>query len=314
MTNEGIPRRLSAANLAVNTTGIKKRFGSTTALAALDLTVPENSFYMLVGPNGAGKSTTIRILLDIIRADAGTAQVFGLDTRSGANVRAQIGWVPDSHNAHYGWMQVGKLIAAHAAYYPAWDYSYAKRLVDAFAIDRDRKLNRLSKGEVRRVQLLLALAHRPRLLLLDEPTDGLDPSAWETVLGILAEHIADSEATVMVSTHLVYEMDRLADHIGVLKNGSLVAQLTRADLDKHILNYSLEVPADWQSERAAEGKVTLLRKNGRQRELQWTIWGEEAEVSESLVACGATVRDVGNVTLEDATIALMSSEGNASRG
>jgi ABC-2 type transport system ATP-binding protein len=307
MNSGKLPRRLSATNLAVKTHLIRKRFGDTIALSSLDLTVPENSFYVLVGPNGAGKSTTIRILLDIVRADAGTAEVFGLDTRDGAKARAQIGWVPDSHNAHYTWMRAGQLIASHSSYYPTWDGQYAKRLIKAFSIDTSRRLNRLSKGEIRRVQLLLALAHRPLLLLLDEPTDGLDPDARETVLGILAEHIADSEATVLVSTHLVYEMERLADHIGVIRDGTLAAQLTREELESRLRSYSLEVPADWKSEREAERNIAPLRKHGRQRELEWTIWGEEKDVTDRLSAHGAMIRDVRGVTLEDAAIALMSS-------
>jgi ABC-2 type transport system ATP-binding protein len=183
-----------------------KKFKRNVALDGLDLTVPEGAFYLLVGPNGAGKSTTLRILLDILRANEGRAEVFGMDSRSGAVVRAQIGWVPETHNHPTPWAKVRTVVGIHAAYYPAWDAAYAERLVKLFEIKMDRRLNTLSKGEARRVQLLMALAHHPPLLLLDEPTDGLDPLAREIVVSVLAEHLAEFPTTVIASTHLVDEL------------------------------------------------------------------------------------------------------------
>jgi ABC-type multidrug transport system ATPase subunit len=300
--NQGIPRRVNAQSLAALTRGVEKRYGRAVALSGLDLTVPAGAFYLLVGPNGAGKSTTLRILLDLVRADAGTAEVLGLDTRRGPAVRARIGWLPEDRNAHYGWQRVDRLMAAHASYYPSWDAEYATHLTRALEIRLDRKYGRLSKGEARRVQLLLTLAHRPELLLLDEPTDGLDPAARELVLGILAEHLVEAPATVIVSTHLVYEMDRLADHLGVLRNGKLVAQLPRAELHQHLLDYQLEVSAGWSM---AEHDLALVRHIGNGRELQWLIWGDQREITERLVSTGACVRNVAPVSLEDAAVALL---------
>ena len=308
MSDQKIPRQLSAEKLAIHTRAIKKQFGKTTALSSLDLTVPENSFYLLVGSNGAGKSTTIRILLDLVRADSGVAEIFGIDTRRGGAVRAQIGWVSDRHDSEYTWLSGSQLLDFHSAYYPSWDSGYAARLVRSFDIDLSRKINRLSKGEARRIQLILAIAHRPSLLLLDEPTDGLDPAAREIVLGILAEHMSDTGCTVVASTHLVYEMDRLADHIGVIRKGSLVAQLSRDELDRSLRNYSLQVPAAWESAGAAAAGVTLVRKSERQREQQWMVWGNEEAVTDRLTASGASVQDVNTVSLEEAAIALMSNE------
>jgi ABC-2 type transport system ATP-binding protein len=172
-------------------------------------------------------------------------------------------------------------------------------------VDSRAKMNRLSKGEARRIQLLLALGHRPRLLLLDEPTDGLDPAAREKVLGILAEHMSDSPTTVLVSTHLIYEMDGLADHVGVLQNGKMRAQMRRDELELKMRSYSLEVPEQWNGEHAARGGVHLVRKSVRKREVEWMVWGDEASVAGHLRQSGATVRDISAVSLEDAAIALM---------
>jgi ABC-2 type transport system ATP-binding protein len=305
MTNV-IPMRIRAEALAVETRGLVKRYGRNVALNGVDLTVPEGAFYVLVGPNGAGKSTTLRILLDLVSPNAGEARVFGRPSAD-VLVRAQIGYVPEKHDETYTWMRVNRLLAHHAAYFPSWDNDYAAQLVRKLDVKVDRKFGRLSKGEARRVQLVMALAHRPALLLLDEPTDGLDPLARETVLGLLAEHIADSPTTVLASTHLIYEMERLADHIGVLRNGFLAAQIKRDELHDQLRHYVLEVPDGWVG--ATDLGRAVVRKNGGAREVRWTVWGEERDITTRIAAAGARVRDVQPVSLEDAALALLSREG-----
>jgi ABC-2 type transport system ATP-binding protein len=300
--NVAIPRRIENVPLAVETRALRKRFGRTQALDGLDLTVPEGAFYVLVGPNGAGKSTALRVLLDIVRADAGSVEVLGIPSTN-ALARAQIGWVPESHHEQYGWMRVDRLLAHHAAYYPTWDRDYAGHLSRNLDIDTGRRFGRLSKGEQRRVQLLLALAHRPHVLLLDEPTDGLDPFARETVLGLLAEHLAESPATVIASTHLVHELEGLADHIGVIRGGLVTTQMTSEMVRLHLRHYTLELPDDWRGD-AGLGSA-LMRTNGNAREARWTVWGEESRVRDRLVAAGARVRDVVPVSLHYASLALL---------
>ena len=216
---------------AVTTHALVKHYGKETALAGIDLEIPEGAVYVLIGPNGAGKTTTLRVLMNLERADGGAAQVFGLDTlQRGPEVRAQIGYVPERHDSGYRWLSCERLMAHVAAYYPAWDAAYAGDLTRALDIKPQRKVGTLSKGEARRLQLVLALAHRPPLLLLDEPTDGLDPIVRKRVLTLLAEHLADAPTTVMISTHHVYELESLADHVGVIQRGKLVAQMSRDEL------------------------------------------------------------------------------------
>ena len=210
---------------AVETMNLSRSYGDQPALDRVDLRVPEGSVYVLVGANGAGKSTTFKILLNLERPDSGSASVFGLDTGSrGPEARAQIGYVPEHYDAGYKWMTCGRLLEHVAAFYPSWDRTHADHLVKAFDIRLHRKTGRLSKGEARRLQLVMALAHRPPLLLMDEPTEGLDPVARRQLLTIIAEHLADSPATVVIATHHVHEVENLADHIGALNAGRLVAQ------------------------------------------------------------------------------------------
>lgn len=299
-----LPTFLREGPFAVETHGLAKRYRRDTALDGVELQVPEGAVYVLVGPNGAGKSTTFKVLLDLVRADAGRAEVFGLDPRAqGPRVRAQIGYVPERHDWGYGWMKVGRLLEHHAAFFPAWDRDYAARLAEAFDLKLDRKLRTLSKGQGRRVHLTLALAHRPPLLVLDEPTDGLDPLMIDETLGILTEHVAETPTTVLLSTHQVHDVDRLADHVGVMRAGKLVLQAPRDVLHQKLRRYRAEVPDAWAGAPGLNGSV--LRKGSLGREIQWSIWGEERDVVEHLSASGATVRDAAPLTLADAAVALL---------
>jgi ABC-2 type transport system ATP-binding protein len=300
----GVPTGLIGEAWAVRTTDLHKRYGKVAALRGVNLTVPEGAVYVLIGPNGAGKSTALRIVLDLVRADGGSVEALGLDSRQdGPRLRANIGYVPEAQKWEHTWMKVEHLLAHHARYFPAWDHDYASRLSKRLEVQLDRPYGKLSKGQARRVQMVMALAHRPPLLILDEPTDGLDPLAREATLSVIAEHMTDSPATLLISTHLVHETERLADHIGVLNNGELRAQLPVAELQRMLRRYRAEVPDGW-AEPAFDGAV--VRRSGRGREIQWTVWGEEREVRERLTAAGASVRETSALSLEEAAVSLLS--------
>jgi ABC-2 type transport system ATP-binding protein len=302
---ETVPKELSGAGrLAVETRSLMKRYGRSIALAGVNLSVPEGSTYVLVGPNGAGKSTLLKVLLDLVVADSGSATVLGLDTHGeSARVRAQIGYVPERDDVGYGWLRVGALLRYHASYYPGWNSDYAAELARLFAIRPQMRLGRLSKGEQRRVQLMLALAHCPPVLVMDEPTDGLDPLMREETLGAVADHLARFATTILVSTHLVHEAERLSDHLGVLSSGRIEAQVSRDTLRRSLRRYVFNVADGWSPSPALAERV--IRRNGSRREIAWTIWGEEADVVARLRDSGAAVRQVEPLTLEDAALALL---------
>jgi ABC-2 type transport system ATP-binding protein len=291
----------------VATRGLTVRYGGVTALDGVDLRVPEGAVYVLVGANGAGKSTTFRVLLNLERPDAGSAEVFGMDAGArGPEVRARIGYVPEGHAAGYRWMTGAQLLRQGAAYYTAWDDAYAARLARALELRLDRRVGGLSKGEARRLQLALALAHRPPLLLLDEPTDGLDPVVRRRALALLAEHLADTPTTVLVSTHHVSEVESLADHVGVLHAGRLVAQLSRDALQRTVRRYRVEAPDGW---RAPAGLRVVGAPRARAgREAQMTVIGDERDVTARLAGAGARVHEVAPLGLEDAALAFLPDE------
>jgi ABC-2 type transport system ATP-binding protein len=295
---------LRGGEYAVATHALSKRFGSKSALDQVELRVPNGAVYVLVGPNGAGKSTLFKLLMNLERPDGGTAEVFGFDTgRQGPEVRAQVGYVPDRHDGLYRSMTSGRLLQHASAYYPNWDNTYAEHLRRALGVLPEERVGGLSKGETRRLQLVLALAHRPSLLLLDEPTDGLDPVVRRRALALLAEHLADAPTTVLIATHHVHELERLGDHIGVLREGRLVAQMSRDDLQRTVRSYELEVPDGWQIPPALE--ATSLRRSSTGRDARCTLVGEEREVTQRLTDAGARVRKVSALALEDATLAFL---------
>jgi ABC-2 type transport system ATP-binding protein len=298
---------MSTDAFAITTHQLSVRYGIQTALAGIDLRVPDGAVYALIGENGAGKSTTMKALLNLERPSAGRAEVFGLDTISdGARVRAQVGYVPDHHEHSDRWMTSGRLMQHVAAFYPTWDGAYAAHLSEVFGVLLHRKVGTLSKGEMRRLQFVLALAHRPPLLLLDEPTDGLDPVVRNRTLAKLAEHLSDTPTTVLISTHHIHEVESLADHVGVLREGRLVAQLSRDELQRTVRRYRVEVTEGWEA--PPELRIATLRRSSSGREIQCILIGDERDIAARLGAAGATVRDVTSLTLEEAALAFLSEE------
>lgn len=303
--NTSFDTDLGDGPFAVTTTDLTKSYGGAPALDGLSLQVPQEAVYVLAGPNGAGKSTLLNVLLDLVRPDGGSAEVLGLDPRrDGPDVRARIGYVPETSNWPYRGMTVSRLLAHHGVFHPSWDEEYARNLAASFDLRLDRRFGELSKGQARHVELTMALAHRPPILLLDEPTDGLDPMMRDETLGLLADHIAASPTTALISTHHVHELDRLADHLGVIRDGRLTVQASRATLRRRLRRYRADVPSNWNGVSDLGG-AAVVRRKGLGREIQWTIWGEQDRVVAHLTGAGATVRDVSTLALEEAAVALL---------
>lgn len=293
----------SDAGLAVATRALSKLYGRSTALKDVELRVPEGAVYMLAGENGAGKSTLLRLLLNLERPTSGQAEVTGLATdRQGARVRARVGYVPEGFGMGPSWLTIGRWFAERAVYYPAWDAEYAAALCQRLDIDVSRRIGQLSKGQARRAQIVAALAHRPPLLLLDEPSDGLDPAARDTVLELISDHLSQTGCTILASTHLIYELDALVDQVGVLSHGRLTAQIPRDALRETVKSYRIRAPEGWET---ASDITDVLHRGQFGREHSWVIRGDEAEVGARITASGGEVRDVAPLTLHDAVVHLM---------
>ena len=206
----------------ISVSALTRRFGATTALASVSLTMPRGAVYGLVGANGAGKTTLIKHLLGLLRAESGSVRVFGLDpVADPVGVLSRIGYLSEENDLP-GWMRVDELLRYTRAFYPAWDDGYADELRHTFALDPAAKITNLSKGQKARAGRLLALAHRPELLVLDEPSSGLDPIVRRDILGAVIRTIADEGRTVLFSSHLLDEVEEVADHVTMIDRGRIV--------------------------------------------------------------------------------------------
>src|SRR5690349_7296310 len=206
----------------VNVSELTRRFGARTALASVSLSLSRGAVYGLVGANGAGKTTLIKHVLGLLRAESGSVRVFGLDpVTDPVAVLSRIGYLSEKNDIP-GWMRVDELIRYSRAFYPAWDDVYAEELRQTFALDPAAKIRNLSKGQKARAGLLIALAHRPELLVLDEPSSGLDPIVRRDILGAIIRTVADEGRTVLFSSHLLEEVEQVADYVTMINKGQIV--------------------------------------------------------------------------------------------
>ena len=210
---------------AIETFELTKRYGSTTAVAGLNLRIEPAQVFGFLGPNGAGKSTTIRMLMALQRPTRGHATLLGLDAATDSvEIHRRIGYLPGdlelfprlTGQQHIAWFMRARGVE---------DDSLAKQLIDRFQVVADRPVRELSKGNRQKIGLVLAFMHQPELLVLDEPTSGLDPLMRHEFESLL-RHTADEGRTVFLSSHDLDEVQRVTDRIGIIKEGRLVAEDT----------------------------------------------------------------------------------------
>jgi ABC-2 type transport system ATP-binding protein len=206
----------------IEVTELTRRFDARTALDSVSLSMPRGGVHGLVGANGAGKTTLIKHILGLLRAQAGSVRVFGIDpVADPVGVLSRIGYLSEENDLP-GWMRVDELIRYSRAFHPAWDDGYAESLRQSFALDPAAKIRTLSKGQKARAGLLIALSYRPDLLVLDEPSSGLDPIVRRDILGAIIRTIADEGRTVLFSSHLLEEVEQVADHVTMIDRGRIV--------------------------------------------------------------------------------------------
>jgi ABC-2 type transport system ATP-binding protein len=214
----------------VGVEAVSRVFGRTVALDDVTLSVVRGTVFGLVGENGAGKTTLIKHLLGLYRAEPGRVRVFGCDpVRDPVGVLSRIGYLSEDRDLPE-WMRVGELMSYTRAFYPRWDDRLAGELLEMFELDAGQKIRTLSRGQRARAGLLIAVAHRPDLLLLDEPSSGLDPGARLDILAAIVRTVADEGRTVLLSSHLLHEVQRVADRVGMLHRGRLMIDEPLDDL------------------------------------------------------------------------------------
>ena len=212
----------SSAEAVVSITNLSRQFGPKIVLNDVSLYVPRGSVFGLVGENGAGKTTLIKHILGLLRAETGSVRVFGRDpVQDPVGVLGNVGYLSEQPDLP-GWMRVDEFMRYTRAFYPNWDPAYAEQLRAQFGLNPAQRLKTLSKGQMAKAGLLAAQAHRPGLLLLDEPSSGLDPMVRRDILEAVIRTVAEEGRTVFFSSHLLEEIERVSDQIAMVHKGRLV--------------------------------------------------------------------------------------------
>jgi len=228
----------------IETGGLVKRFGLRTVLDGVTLRVPHGQVIGLLGLNGSGKSTLIKCLLGLLRPDAGSAAILGTDSwQLAARDKALIGYVPQE-TMLYPWLTVRQTVAYVSSFYSLWDRPWGEELIRRWDLPLGHRVGPLSVGQKQKLALVLALGHRPEVLILDEPVASLDPVARRWFLETVLETVADGVGTVLFSTHITSDLERIASHVALLRDGRLEFHDEIDALKERIKRLRITAPAD----------------------------------------------------------------------
>lgn len=276
----------SSAEAVINIMALSRRFGAKQALDEVTLHVPRGCVFGLMGENGAGKTTLIKHILGLLKAEAGTVRVFGNDPAAEpVEVLRRIGYLSEYRDLP-AWMRVDELLRYTQAFYPGWDSRYAEELREQFGLDPATRVRNLSQGQQAKAGLLIALAYRPELLLLDEPSSGLDPVVRRDILEAIIRTVADEGRTVFFSSHLLDEVERVSDQLAMIHQGRVVLCGRLDDIKRDHRRVLLHFPEPLAVPPKLE-QVLSLQGAGR----DWTAIcnGERNHLLPQIAGLGATI-------------------------
>lgn len=286
------------SQFVIQVEGLTRRYRRTLALDNFSLSVPRGQVVGLVGKSGAGKSTLIKHILGLLRPQSGTVRVLGLDpVEKPVEVLGNLGYVSENRDMP-GWMRVRELMRYCQALYPKWDQDYAEELCTLFELDRSAKLRTLSSGQAAKACLLSALAHRPELLVLDEPSAGLDPIARRDILEAMYRGVAKEGRTVLFSSHLLEEVASVVDHVAMVHAGRLIISDSLGELLAG--HQRVRIRGQEQPAPAIPSAMGRTYKDGL-----WTfvMRGAESEVREQVSGNGLDVVSIDTPSLSEIFVA-----------
>jgi ABC-2 type transport system ATP-binding protein len=284
---------------AIVTRGLTKYYGRRCVVNSLDLHVPAGSVYGLLGRNGSGKSTTIKMLMGFVRPDRGNAKLLDEDIATlSPQTRSRIAYIAEGH-PFLRWMTIDEAVRFTRSFYPHWNGELLDQILDHFALPRRSKIRKLSNGQRAQVSLALAVAPDPELLILDDPTLGLDTVVRRDFLESLIQIIQREGRTILISSHILADVERVADRIGILVDGVLRVDCPtdyfKLSLRKVILEFAVELPAF----PACDGLVSTWRVGNR---LEVVIVGFNQRHEQLIDSLDPAAIDVLELNLEDAFI------------
>jgi len=295
-------------DLAIETQALSKSFDGLKAIDELYLAVPAGSIFGLIGPNGAGKSTLIQMLTGIIRPDSGEGFILGQSIRKkDGGIRNRVGYVPDVPVMYPGFT-VAEIYRLGSKLYPFWDWERCRELHRSFRLSEGQRIRNLSRGQKVQVALIMALALRPHLLLLDEPTAGLDPVVRRAFLQTVIEEVASQGTTVFYSSHNLSDLEQSADHIATLYRGRVLFSRTLDELKESVHRLQLIFTGEPPEEaiKTLPGIVDCQRSG---RVMTITITGHLDSICPRLAVLEPELVKELNLDLESIFIAFMKSEG-----
>jgi ABC-2 type transport system ATP-binding protein len=270
-------------------------------LGPLDLTVPRGAICGLIGPNGAGKTTALDLIFGLSRADSGQIRVLGLDHRvDEVALKRRAAYVGPDLNFQI-WGKVGKAIRFVRGFYPGWDDAYCAMLMRTFHLNATDRIATLSSGSKTKLSLLLALARRPEVLVLDEPASGLDAISKQQLFGELLKIVEDGERTVLISSHSLSDIERFTDQVGLLKDGKLVLQgRTDEVVERYCMAEFFTVNGTPLASPRPEGLLVLKTHDNRWQ----ALLDQQSGAEEWLQRHGAQQITLTRLTLEELFVAL----------
>jgi ABC-2 type transport system ATP-binding protein len=277
---------------------LSRQFGSKLALNDVSYQAGEGKVYGLVGVNGAGKTTLIKHMLGVLRARSGLVRIFGKDpVRYPVEVLQDIGYLSEERDLP-DWMTIHQLMRYTCAYFTRWDQGYADELLDNFGLDRNTRIKDLSKGMRAQVGLVAAVAHRPRLLILDEPSSGLDALVREDILNAIMRTVSGEGRTVVFSSHLLDEVEMMSDHITMIDNGRAILDGDLTEISQAHQRTVVEGPVDLDF--GGVPTLALDHDNGL-----WTMVHDlpAERLQQDIERCGGTVKNSRGATLQEIFLA-----------
>lgn len=285
---------------AIETQGLVKNYGKIKALLGVELEVDRGEIFGFLGPNGSGKTTTIRCMLDLIRPQAGTVSILGINPQEDpVAVREKVGYLPGELSMEANLKVRGQLRYLNSLRGNQADWGYVQELAERINLDMKRSIKNLSKGNKQKVGVVQALMHRPELLLLDEPTSGLDPLVQQEIYRILKEAREDG-ATVFFSSHIINEVEAIADRVAIIREGVIVEEAAPESLvSMEVRNLRVRFKENVDSAKFAgiEGVSITSQGNGTMLSIQ--VEGEMDELIKALAAYPVSDIEIERPSLEE---------------
>jgi ABC-2 type transport system ATP-binding protein len=284
----------------VDVNNLSRSFNRKRALDGVSFSATAGQVYGLVGANGAGKTTILKHLLGLLRAKTGSVRVFGLDpVRDPVEVLGRVGYLSEERELPE-WMRIDELMAYTQAFHKTWDESYARQMLESFALDPSKKIRQLSKGMRAQAGLIAAVAHRPELLILDEPSSGLDVAVRRDILDAIVRTVADDGRTVIFSSHLLDEVERMSDHVTMMDHGRVTLSGALDEVRRGYQRSHVRFVQHFDQPPVLE---TALAMEGGGRSWIVVHSGSIEQFHHSVLALGGEVIESRDATLEEIFLA-----------